>query len=214
MKLQNLAETIEHGNLEFYNNRSHIREWLTRFEVQNFIIKPDLTVDVDGDVIFYFESGVDFVNSTGHIPVQFNSIFGDFIVTEQLNLKSMKGFPKHVKGEFVCRSTRITSLEHGPTEVGGNYIVANNSITTLKGVPKMINGTFDCSDNDIESFEHGPRIVDDKFIAYNNSLKSVDYMPREVGGNAIDLRGNNFNWSEIDKSLPKVERSDDTRVFF
>ena len=61
------------------------------------------------------------------------------------NLTSLKGCPKSIELDFDCsRNKRLTSLEGGPTTVGGSYSCAFTSITSLAGAPERIGSNFDC----------------------------------------------------------------------
>lgn len=78
-------------------------------------------------------------------------------------IKSLKGAPKKVNGEFGCAyCSDLTSLEGAPEEVGGNFTCTTcKSLATLKGAPKEVGGDFNC--------------------AYCHSLTSLEGAPEKVG---------------------------------
>lgn len=64
----------------------------------------------------------------------------DFCIGYNKNIKSLDGCPNIVKGDFDCRSTAITSLEHAPEETYGNFICTYcNTEFTEDDVKKVCN---------------------------------------------------------------------------
>jgi hypothetical protein len=89
-----------------------IKEWLDKYNIKNYIINSDKTIDVKGDVDL-FNKGLE------EIPnfIQFNVIYGKFDVSHN-RLTSLKGGPKKVKDNFMCQHNSLTDLEYAPTYVG------------------------------------------------------------------------------------------------
>ena len=79
-----------------------IEEWLKLYNIENFTILEDLSVDVHGNVNLYNKK-------LTHIPIQFGT----------------------VNGYFYCSDNSLTSLQGAPREVGGNFYCDNNSLTTF-----------------------------------------------------------------------------------
>lgn len=94
-----------------------------KFSIQNYLVNPDESIDVDGDVDFY---------KNGLI---------------QLSLKFSK-----VSGDFDCRKNQFTSLDVCPKSVGNLYC-SNNKLTSLDGVPESISGSFNCGCNKLTSLD-------------------------------------------------------------
>jgi hypothetical protein len=105
------------------NNREDIESWLKKYNIKNYTINDDLTVDVNGSV--YISN-----TSLKEIPIQFNIVNGVFDCSHN-ELTSLKGCPKEVNGSFYCYNNKLTSLESGPTEVRGNFDCDNNELTSL-----------------------------------------------------------------------------------
>ena len=70
-----------------------------------------------------------------------------------LDLKSLKGAPKVVKGDFWCSVNRLKSLEGAPEYVGGSFDCHYNQLKSLEGAPKEVGGSFDCRYNRLTSLE-------------------------------------------------------------
>ena len=69
-------------------------------------------------------------------------------------LKTLKGAPPYVGGDFNCAMNYITTLKGGPKYVGGDFLCFRNCLTSLKGLPKMCGGEVEYYDNDIpDGFE-------------------------------------------------------------
>jgi hypothetical protein len=121
-------------------NKSEVEEILSLFDVKNYKINTDLTVDVNGGV-FITE-----VNELQSIPVQFGKVTGGFWCYGN-KLTSLEGAPHTVGGDFSCHGNKLTSLEGGPQKVGGNFWCSDNQLTSLEGAPQTVGGTFWCSNN-------------------------------------------------------------------
>jgi len=103
---------------------------------------------------------------------------GDIDV-RNINLTSLEGAPKIVKGDFNCASNlKLTSLKNAPESVIGNfYCNGNSNLTSLEGAPKSVKGDFDCS--------------------YNKNLTSLEGAPKNVSGYCSN--DPKLTQSEIDK---------------
>jgi len=137
---------IKNFNLfkESNNEISKIRELCKKYDIKNYTINDDLSIDVDG--------GVDlFDKLLEEIPLKFNRVNGYFYIHYN-NLTSLEDCPKWVGGDFACSDNKLTSLEFFPKFIGGGIYVYNNKLTSLKGIPKDINTTIDCDNNKIWSF--------------------------------------------------------------
>ena len=97
---------------------------LERFNIENYTINDDLTVDVAGNVIM-----------------------------DGSNLKSMPVIFGKVGGDFNCSSNQLTSLEGAPREIGGDFNCVDNELTSLKGSPREVGGDFWCLGNRLSSFD-------------------------------------------------------------
>ena len=75
-----------------------------KYNIKNYIINPDGSIDVEGDV-FISNKNLD------KLPLKFN----------------------YVSGVFVCSYNKLTSLEGSPKEVGIKLYCTGNPLTTLNG---------------------------------------------------------------------------------
>lgn len=151
--------------------KNKIKEYLKKYYIGASYMKISKTPDTDGKFIvdatyietktltdistltnelFKFGSckSMEVVNVRDLVSLEGapQEVEGDCKICICPNLKSLKGSPKNIKGNFECTHTGIISLEDGPTEVGGDYKVNDNDdLKTLKGAPKKVYGDFDCS---------------------------------------------------------------------
>ena len=114
------------------------------YNIQNYTINPDGSIDVVGNVNLNSKRLI-------KIPLKFNS----------------------VSGNFSCGGNQLTNLEGTPNYVGDSFYCMNNyGLTTLKGGPKVVNGVYNCSGNFLEKLEYLPTIVK-RFICSGNKLTSL-----------------------------------------
>src|SRR5208283_3332082 len=91
--------------------RAQIIKWLDTYEVTDYIINDDFTIDVKGVV---------------YLSNKKLTKFPDFI---KFN---------HVSGSFTCSSNQLTSLVGCPSSVGGSFCCYNNKVQfTKKDVKKF-----------------------------------------------------------------------------
>jgi hypothetical protein len=147
---------------ESFRTEKEIIDLCYEYGIENYQIRDDGYIDVDG--------GVDLYQSLGdlkQLPLTFNEVKEDFDCCGN-NLTILEGCPKKVlSGIFACSRNKITSLEHSPKIVGKNFYCGLNEYLTsleglentyitgeldvhscsklysLKGFPKKV-GSFDC----------------------------------------------------------------------
>ncbi len=102
-------------------------------------------------------------------------IFKTNLIIENLELTSLKGCPKTIKGYFDCKDNNLlTTLEFFPKVLGSSFSCENNRISSLKGLPKIIDGDFDCSNNLLKDLKYCPKIIKGHFHFNGNpDLKNV-----------------------------------------
>ena len=101
--------------LKYFESNSSIDVICYKYDIKNYTVNPDGTVDVDGDVNLY-------VKGLTKLPLKFG----------------------YVSGGFDCGNNGLTSLEGAPKEVGGSFLCSNNELVTLKGAPRKVGRDFDC----------------------------------------------------------------------
>ena len=92
-----------------------------RYNITNYTINPDGSIDVNGDVDLYN------CNLT-ELPLTFNKVTGYFICSNN-QLTSLKGCPRWVGGDFNCHNNQLTSLEFSPDYVGTWFSCDSNQLT-------------------------------------------------------------------------------------
>jgi hypothetical protein len=120
-----------------------IEEFCEKYNIKNYTINDDGTIDVKGDVNLSNKLG-----KMKKLPVKFGKVYGYFYCSYNQNLTTLEGCPYYVGGEFSCNLNKLTSLEGCPKYVGHGFDCRNNKLTTLKGIEKCeIIGSFDCRIN-------------------------------------------------------------------
>ena len=109
------------------------------YDIENYTINSDGSIDVDGDVNL-IDMNLD------KLPLRFNRIGGNFDCNYN-QLISLEGSPKWVGGNFYCDNNKLTSLVGGPKLVGGDFACFGNKLISLEGAPKEVGGDFDCFKN-------------------------------------------------------------------
>src|SRR5574344_669587 len=94
---------------KLFESNTEIDKICRKYNIKNYTINSDNSVDVDGDV-----------NLCGKklesIPLNFNIVNGYFYCGNN-HLTSLKGCPIRVGDCFYCYSNRLTSLQHSPQYV-------------------------------------------------------------------------------------------------
>ena len=108
-------------------------------------IEDDGSISVDGDVTINVDikgnKGINIIEN-GKLAIKFSNVKGSFICRNR-KLTSLEGCPKTVGKTFDCGENLLTSLAGAPQEVGIFIADKNKSLTSLAGGPKIINGITD-----------------------------------------------------------------------
>jgi len=146
-----------------------------KYDIKNYTINPDGSVDVAGDVEFsvMHDSGEKRIK-LGKLPIKFGRVTGTFYCSEH-DLTSLKGAPNYVGGYFYCNGNKLTSLEGGPSFVSGNYSCFNNKLITLEGMPEQV-GKIDFSNNPVY-------VISKLFNNQKDFIDSLDW--KYLKGNSI-----------------------------
>ena len=158
--------------------RKEIEEWLKEYDVRNYTINDDFTIDVSGDVDLYNKDLTEFPDY-----IQFGIVRGFFACVHN-KLISLRGCPRKTEKFFDCRYNKLTSLEGAPKEIGGDLDCGYNKLTTLKGAPKEVDG-FYCNGNLLTSLKGAPKKIKGDIFCFNNSVQFTDNDVRKV----CDVRG-------------------------
>jgi len=144
-----------------------IEKWLKKYDIENYHINDDLTVNVDNDVYLLYKNLTE-------IPFQFGKINGHFNCAYN-QLISLEGCPKEIKGNFICSNNQLISLEGCPEIINGDFICYGNKLTSLNGCPKEVKKDFYCFYNQLTSLEGCPEIINGDFECDDNLKDSIEY---------------------------------------
>ena len=122
---------------------TYIHGVCSKFNITNYTINYDYSLDVVGDVIL---DG----NSLTKIPLNFNNVSVNFSCSFN-NLTTLQGSPRRVGGNFSCSSNKLTTLLGSPGKVRGHFYCSWNQLTTLEGGPEHVGGSFFSFDNPLTS---------------------------------------------------------------
>ena len=133
--------------------RDMIENWLKEYNIKNYTINDDFTIDVNRSVDL----------SDNHLSelseyIQFNIVKGYFDCSNN-ELTSLKGAPRIVERGFCCSHNELTSLKGAPEKVKWDFDCSNNELTSLKGAPKEVGGDFYCRKNTTKFTETDVRKV-------------------------------------------------------
>ena len=92
-----------------------------KYNIKNYTINPDGSIDVNGSVYLYDESLTE-------LPLTFNKVTGYFDCSDN-KLTSLKGCPRWIGDYFNCRNNYLPNLEFSPDYVGGWFSCEYNKLT-------------------------------------------------------------------------------------
>mgnify|MGYP000334970280 FL=1 len=113
---------------------SEIEEICKQYKIENYIINPDGSIDVKGDVFFSFKG-------LTKLPLKFNSVSGSFHCANN-ELTSLEGCPNYISDNFRCDNNNLTSFDGFPKYVGGYINCGSNLLTNLDGCPDYITAIY------------------------------------------------------------------------
>ena len=140
----------------FYNTK--IKLLCKKYNIKNYSINPDLSIDVEGSVDLYNLK-------LSSLPLRFSIVGGGFFCQNN-NLTTLEGGPREVRKNFNCHNNLLTTLDGSPREVGGYFDCSSNRLTTLDGGPREVGGEFYCSYNPVYE-------IVDKFLDHRKEVLKV-----------------------------------------
>ena len=165
---------FESASTNFPTTREEVIEVCKKYEINNYAINDDLSIDIDGNVRLQGE-GLEY------LPLKFNYVSGGFDCSINA-LVSLKGCPQKVDSDFYCYGNKLKTLEGSPQTVRGNFYCHHNKLKSLEGSPQTVEGDFKCSSNGLKSLESCPQTVGGRFNCYFNELVSLEGSPQTVDG--------------------------------
>ena len=130
--------------LKYYESISEIDRICKEYDIENYKINSDGSIDVNDDVNLSRRELTE-------LPIRFNYVGGNFDC--QLNkLTNLVGAPKSVGGDFDCQSNDLTTLVGAPKSVGSDFDCRlNKKLTSLLGAPLSIGKEFKCEKTPVYS---------------------------------------------------------------
>lgn len=125
------------------------------------------------------------ITSLEGLPEEVRSLFVTYTP-----IKTLRGCPKIIQGEFEFDNTDLTSLEGGPDQVGGLFSCYNSKLENLKGMPKSIGDSVDVRGNQLTSLEGCPQTIYGMLNCAVNNLTNLRGGPKTC--EKIDLSDNDL----------------------
>jgi len=119
------------------------------YNIENYTINSDDTVDVAGDVNLHHKG-------LTKLPLKFGKVSGNFTCGDNF-LTILEGCPQSVGGYFNCGDNFLTTLEGCPQSVGGYFTCHGNKLIILEFCPQSVGGSFSCSKNKLTTLEFCPK---------------------------------------------------------
>jgi len=151
---------------KIFESNSQIDTICEKYDIINYTINSDNSVNVDGKVWLYNKG-------LKSIPLNFNIVNGYFECGDNY-LTSLKGCPVRVGNYFSCHSNELTSLQYSPQYMeNGGFFCSGNKIESLQYCTELIRGGFSCSSNKLTSLEHHPTVYG-KFYCQSNQINTFE----------------------------------------
>ena len=131
----------------FENNQTdeEIHELCRKYNIENYTINEDKSIDVDGNVDLYYK------NLT-KLPLNFRNVSGGFGCSLN-NLETLEGAPETVGSYFSCGDNNLETLKGSPRRVGGDFECGGNkNLMSLEGITPTIHGNLYCLNTPVYYF--------------------------------------------------------------
>jgi len=192
---------FESTSPNFPTTRDEVIQVCNIYEIKNYTINDDLSIDVDGDI------GITFQNLE-YLPIKFNYVSGVFVCFFN-ELVSLKGSPKTVGGYFDCSYNNLKTLEESPKTVGGYFGCSYNKLTDLEHLPE-VSGGIDTQSNPVNLLtytfvEKADSFMIEDFIDYeivrNRDTVMLDRLQTFIRDNGLEMP----NLEEVKKHYKIIE---------
>jgi len=158
-----------------YFGNTEIDEICRKYEIKNYIINSNNSVDVNDNVSLW-DKGLK------SIPLNFNIVNGYFQCGHN-HLTSLKGCPVRVGDYFSCHTNKLTSLKYSPQYIeNGDFSCGYNKIESLQYCTELIRGYFNCRDNNLTSLQYHPTVYGKFYCWYNkiNTFENFYYYKEDI----------------------------------
>jgi len=117
---------------ESFMTEQEIKDLCSEYDITDYQIRDDGSIDVGEDVLLGSILG-----DLKQLPLTFDKVNSSFYCDNN-NLTTLEGCPNEVRSIFSsifsCGCNKLTSLEHSPKIVLGNFNCSENDITSLEGL--------------------------------------------------------------------------------
>ena len=188
--------------LKLFENFDEIDRMCQQYNIQNYVINQDGSIDVDGYVNLWRQ------NLT-KLPLKFNKVRGNFYCNHN-QLTSLKGCPSEVGGEFHCGINRLTTLVGGPRKVVGDYYCKYNKLMDVRGFPEYLGRIVYMAGNPVTDITFlVPSIVEEKFIFWLNEYDVI-----RDGFKIVEMRLEEAYWMTTKTELTDEQKDTITKYRF
>jgi len=121
-----------------------IHEWLSEMEIKphQYEIDENLMINSTSDILLVRKGLKEFPPY-----IQWGTSFKSFTISHN-RLKTLRGCPERVVGNFMCSNNLLHNLIGGPRIVEGDCFVNLNYIESLEGFPEKIGGMLVLGEDD------------------------------------------------------------------
>ncbi len=185
-----------------YSSFSEISSICKQYNITNYIINNDGSIDVKGDVdlkgklfwdTFTITPGYGERNNytLDRIPLKFRNVTGSFDCRFN-KIRTLEGCPTSVGGDFFISDNLLESLNGCPREVG-RFLAGNNLFENLEGSPKIVRGDFNVSGEyskvgKLRSLKGGPISVGGYYSFANNPMFDVQGFPKNFSSDYYSMK--------------------------
>ena len=123
-----------------------------------YSLDSNFSVEIDNNDKVVIHGNILIPSMYTNLPYKIDEIFGNVIIDniqepiKYGNLSSLQNFPTIIHGDFICKlNPKLKSLKGGPEKVEGNFICAECGLTSIDHLPKYIGGNLDLYNNEIRN---------------------------------------------------------------
>ena len=128
--MKNLKNYKSYKISENKQTDGEIHELCRKYNIENYTINEDKSIDVDGDVDLYNKG-------LSKLPLKFRHVKGDFDCSDN-NLITLEGAPKTVVGNFYCQTNELLSFKYFPLISGYILFLSNPIFEKWQKFPKRM----------------------------------------------------------------------------
>ena len=161
---------------ESFKDNSKLIKKLEEFNIKNYTINIDGTIDVEGSVYLHNRE-------LTKIPFKFGKVTREFDCSNNM-ITSLEGCPREVVGNFTCSVNLLKNLIGGPQEVGDCYYCYGNELESLEGCAGDIGGSLYCRNNYLEMLDCSS-VINGSIDCIGNQFKEEPEFFGVCGGKII-----------------------------